>query len=59
MVAASWATMHPEEAGPMAQTISVRGIGIAKLVFHVVGMDDSMRARHYGQWQGGIGNEHA
>src|SRR5215211_3064465 len=33
--------MHPEEAGPMAQTISVRGIDIAKLVFHVVGMDDS------------------
>ena len=32
---------------------------IAKLVFHVVGMDDSMRVRHYGQWQGGIGNEHA
>jgi hypothetical protein len=26
MVAASWATIHPEEAGPMAQTISVLGI---------------------------------
>jgi hypothetical protein len=41
MVAALWATIHPEEAGPMAQTISVLGIDIAKLVFHVVGMDDS------------------
>jgi transposase len=41
MVAALWATMHPAEAGPMAPTISVRGIDIAKLVFHVVGMDDS------------------
>ena len=41
MVAASWTTIHPEEAGPMAQTISVLGIDLAKLVFHVVGMDDS------------------
>jgi transposase len=41
MVAASWATMHPEEAGPMAQTISVLGLAIAKLVFHVVGREES------------------
>jgi transposase len=41
MVAISWATIHPEEAGLMAQTISVLGIDIAKVVFHVVGMEDS------------------
>src|ERR671930_282772 len=41
MVAASWTTIHPEEAGPMAQKIGVLGIDIAKLVFHVVGMDDT------------------
>jgi transposase len=41
MVAASLTTIHPEEAGPMAQTITVLGIDIGKLVFHVVGMDDS------------------
>jgi hypothetical protein len=41
MVGASWATMHPEEASPMAQTIRVLGIGIAKLVCHVVGLDDT------------------
>src|SRR5918992_3691327 len=41
MVAASSTTIHPEEAGPMAQHMSVLGIDIAKQVFHVVGMDDS------------------
>jgi transposase len=41
MVAALWATIHPEEANPMAQTMSVLGIDIAKLVLHVVGMDDT------------------
>jgi len=41
MVAAFWATIHPEEASPMAQQISVLGIDIAKQVFHVVGMDDT------------------
>jgi transposase len=41
MVAASWTTIHPEEAEPMTQPITVLGIDIAKLVFHVVGMDDS------------------
>jgi hypothetical protein len=41
MVAVSWATMHHREASPMAQTISVLGIDIAKLVCHVVGMDDA------------------
>src|SRR5918999_4126110 len=41
MVAASWTTIYPEEASPMAQTIRVLGIDIAKLVFHVVGMDDT------------------
>ena len=41
MVAVSWATIHPEEAGPTAQTVSVLGIDIAKLVFHLVGMDNT------------------
>jgi hypothetical protein len=41
MVAASSTTIHPEEAGPMVQTITVLGIEISQLVFHVVGMDDS------------------
>src|SRR5918992_5566588 len=41
MVAASSTTIHPEEAGPMAQHMSVLGIDIAKQMFHVVGMDDS------------------
>jgi hypothetical protein len=41
MVAMPSATMYPEEASSMAQQISARGIDIAKLVFHVVGMDDS------------------
>src|SRR5688572_16991170 len=41
MVAVFWATIHPEEASPMAQQIRVLGIDIAKLVFHVVGMDDT------------------
>src|SRR5215475_624724 len=40
MVAASWATIHPKEAGPMAPHMSVLGIDLAKLVFHIVGMDD-------------------
>src|SRR5919108_5901424 len=39
MVAISQATIHREEAGPMAQQIRVLGINNAKLVFHVVGMD--------------------
>jgi hypothetical protein len=39
MVAASWASIHLEEASPMAQEISVLGIDLAKLVFHVVGME--------------------
>ena len=39
MVVVLWATIH--EASPMAQKISVLGIDIAKLVFHVVGMDDT------------------
>jgi transposase len=41
MVAVSSTTIPREEAGPMAQTMSVLGIDIAKLVFHVVGMDDT------------------
>src|SRR5919109_3559964 len=41
MVAASWATIHPEEASSMAQTMSVLGLDSAKLVLHVVGMDDT------------------
>jgi hypothetical protein len=38
MAAVSWATMHPEEARPLAQQISVLGIDIATLGVHVVGM---------------------
>jgi hypothetical protein len=41
MVAALWVTIHPEEASPMVQKINVLGIDIAKLVFHIVGMDDT------------------
>jgi hypothetical protein len=41
MVAVSEATIHPEEAGPMAQQMSVLGIDIATLVFHGVGRDDT------------------
>jgi hypothetical protein len=41
MVVGSRATIHHREASPMAQTISVLGIDLAKLVFHVVGMDDA------------------
>jgi hypothetical protein len=41
MVAGYWSTIHHKEASPMAQKISVLGIDIAKLVFHVVGMDDT------------------
>jgi transposase len=41
MVAAFSTTIHREEASPMAQQISVLGIDIAKLAFHVVGMDDT------------------
>src|SRR5262245_50565203 len=41
MVAIALATIYPEEASSMAQTISALGIDIAKLVFHIVGMDDS------------------
>jgi transposase len=41
MVAVSSATIHPEEADPMAQTITGLGIDIATLVLHVVGMDDT------------------
>jgi hypothetical protein len=43
MVAASETTIHPEEANPMAHKMRVLGIDIAKLVFHVVGMDDTGR----------------
>jgi hypothetical protein len=43
MVAALWATIHSEEASSMAQKMSVLGMDIAKLVFHVVGMDDTGR----------------
>src|SRR5215510_6662906 len=46
MVAISRATIHPEEAGPMAQQMSVLGIDIAKLVFHVVGME-ACGSAHY------------
>jgi hypothetical protein len=41
MVAISSASMYPEEASSMAQQMSLRGIDIATLVLHVVGMNDS------------------
>jgi hypothetical protein len=41
MVAILRATIHSREASPMAQQMSVLGIDMAKLVFHVVGMDDT------------------
>jgi hypothetical protein len=37
MVVVSRATIHHREASPMAQTISVLGIDMATLVFHVSG----------------------
>jgi hypothetical protein len=40
MVAVVRATIHSREASPMAQ-LRVWGIDIAKLVFHVGGMDDT------------------
>jgi hypothetical protein len=33
--------MHHKGASPMAGKLSVLGIDIAKMVFHVVGMDDT------------------
>jgi transposase len=36
-----WVTIYREAAGPLAQQLSVLGIDIAKLAFHVVGMDKS------------------
>src|SRR5712691_11786419 len=41
MVAASGAIMHHKGARPLAQKIPVLGLDIAKLVLHVVGMDDT------------------
>jgi hypothetical protein len=41
MVGASQATLRPEEARSMAQTINVFGIDVATLVCHVVGMHDA------------------
>jgi hypothetical protein len=41
MVVEVEATMHYKGASPMAQKMSVLGIDIAKLVFHIVGMDDA------------------
>jgi hypothetical protein len=37
MVVVWWATIHPEEAGPKAQTIGVLGIDIAQLTFTALG----------------------
>jgi hypothetical protein len=39
MVAAAWATIHREEASPTPQKMSILGLDIARLVFHIVGMD--------------------
>jgi hypothetical protein len=36
-----WAPVHPEEASPMVQNMGVLGIAIVKLVFRVIGMDDT------------------
>jgi aldose sugar dehydrogenase len=33
-VAASWAIIHPKEASPMAQKMSILGLDVATLVFH-------------------------
>src|SRR5688572_8219192 len=41
MVVGYGSTLHQKEASPMAQQINVLGIDIAKLVFHIVGMDDT------------------
>jgi transposase len=41
MVAASWATIYHTEASPTAQQMNVLGIDMAKMVFHVVGMDQT------------------
>jgi hypothetical protein len=41
MVALLWATSYPEEVSSMAQQISVLVIDIAKLAFHVVGVDNT------------------
>jgi hypothetical protein len=53
MVAVLAATIHPEEAGLMAQQMSIRGNDIAQLVFHVVGMDDTghmVRRKRLAAW---------
>jgi hypothetical protein len=44
MIAVLWSTIHHKEASPMAQQISALGIDIAKLVFHVVGMNNTRHA---------------
>src|SRR5229473_4675226 len=41
MISESDATMSPQEASPMKPAMSVRGIDIAKRVFHAVGMDNT------------------
>ena len=41
MVAGYGSTIHHKAASPMAQQSNGLGIDIAKLVFHVVGMDDT------------------
>src|SRR5882724_3236224 len=40
MISESDATMSPQEASPMKPAMSVRGIDMAKRVFHAVGMDE-------------------
>jgi ABC-type dipeptide/oligopeptide/nickel transport system permease subunit len=53
MVAVWAATIHPEEAGLMAQQMSIRGIAIAQLGFHVGGMDDTghmVRRKRLAAW---------
>jgi predicted MarR family transcription regulator len=46
MVAVSWATIYHKEASPMAQKISILDIDIAKLVFHIVRMNDEGKEVH-------------
>jgi len=41
MILESDATMSPQETSPMKPAMSVRGIDIAKRVFHAVGMDNT------------------
>src|SRR5262249_23734784 len=38
MVAGSWASMHHREVSPMAKKMSVFGVNMAQLVWHIAGV---------------------